>query len=532
VVEQVLSREGDRILTLRQVLKTLDQATKDPKIVGLYLQGGLESGTTGYATLREVRQALEQFRSTGKRILAYDLDWSEREYYLASVANTVMINPLGYLELDGFSSEALFFGNAFDKFGIGVQILRVGKYKSAVEPFTQAQRSPEDRAQTQQLLGDLWGEFRTSVGKSRRLSPESLQTLTNQEGVLLPVLARDRKLVDQIAHPDEVIASLKKLTNNDPKDESFRQISLVDYGQTLKQPDFILSKPKVVVVYAEGEIVDGEGGPGLVGGDRLAEALRSQRLDEEVKAVVLRINSPGGSVSASGVIQREVQLVRKSKPLIVSMGPVAASGGYWIATYANRIFAEPNTITGSIGVFGLLPNIKELANRNGITWDTVKTGTYADSLTLARPKTAAELAQQQKIVDQIYERFLTIVSESRQLPKAKVAEVAQGRVWSGLAAQKIGLVDQLGGLDAAIAAAAEAAKLGKDWIVEDYSQRRSIEQQVLERFFTSSVQSSLPQPNQPIGKVWQQLQTELTLLSRLNDPIGVYARLPYNLNIH
>jgi protease-4 len=409
---------------------------------------------------------------------------------------------------------------------VGIQALRVGKYKSAIEPFTRNASSPEEKEQIQKLLGDLWNEFLNTAAASRKLTPQQLQTIANQQALLLSDQAQASRLVDKVAYADEVVTELHRLTGEDAETNSFRQINLVDYAGTIDRPRN-LSANRIAVVYAEGNIVDGEGGPQSVGGDSLAETLREVRQDEEIKAVVLRVNSPGGSATASEQITREVLLTTKKKPVIVSMGNYAASGGYQIAAYANRIFASPNTITGSIGVFGLMPNFQTLANNNGITWDNIKTGRYADIDTLSRPKTAEELAIMQRVVDRIYDRFLTIVSEARQLPKAEVNEIAQGRVWSGAEAKKVGLIDELGGLEQAVQAAATESNLGDDWQLIEYPKASPF---WIESLFRSHLKP--PQASRdPLTLELQKFQADLEILRSMNDPLGVYSRLPFNLRI-
>ncbi|PLZ38132.1 signal peptide peptidase SppA, partial [Fischerella thermalis WC542] len=354
-------------------------------------------------------------------------------------------------------------------------------FKGAVEPFVLDKLSPENRQQTQKLLDDVWTEWRNAVGYSRKITPAKLQAIADNQAFLQAEQAKSNGLVDKLGYFDQVVADLKQLTDSDKDDKTFRQISLSEYaqvpGQSLSTERN--SKNKIAVVYAEGEIVDGQGSDGEIGGDSFARIFRKLRQEEDVKAIVLRINSPGGSATAAEVMQREVRLTREKKPVVVSMGDVAASGGYWIASDSNRIFAEPNTITGSIGVFGLLFNAQELANNNGITWDTVKTGRYADSQTLSRPKTPEELAIYQRSVNKIYNIFLDKVAQGRNIPEAKVAEIAQGRVWSGTAAKNIGLVDEIGGLDAAITYAAAQAKLGNDWKLEEYPKYGTLEERIL-----------------------------------------------------
>ncbi len=567
-LQSASSGPGKPSMTLRSVLQAIDHAAKDNKVTGLYLTGSMDRGSaTGFATLKEVRQALQRFRDSGKKIIAYGVDWREKEYYLGSIANTVAINPIGSFELNGLSSQPMFYAGALQKFGVGIQVTRVGKYKSAVEPLLLTKMSPENRQQLQALLGDLWSEFLTDTGRDRQLSPTQLQAIADGQAVLEPNVALKNKLVDKVAYTDEINADLKALASQE-KDEAqpFRQISLPSYANITEKSEDNEAEDHVAVIYAEGEIVNGEGDPGQVGGDRFAEELRKLRENDKVKAVVLRINSPGGSVTASDVIQREVIMTRKVKPVVVSMGTVAASGGYWIATYSDRIFAEANTITGSIGVFGIQPNFQQLANNNGITWDSVKTGRYADTETISRPKSPQELALLQKSVDNIYEQFLTKVAESRKLPKLKVGEIAQGRVWSGKRAKELGLVDEIGGLEAAIQDAGQRAKLGKKFRVQEYPRTRSLEERILQQLQGDSVQanaaanpptplkeqiktqikaeiqseiksgvaagiqSSVLKPN-PLSRELQKMQRDLAALQTLNDPRGLYVRLPINFRI-
>ncbi|MEG5054013.1 MULTISPECIES: signal peptide peptidase SppA [unclassified Microcoleus] len=531
-IEEVLSEDSGDTVTLRTVLDTIEYAKKDPKIVGLYLEGSSESSSSGFANLKEVRGALQRFRDAKKPIFAYQMDWNERDYYLGSVANTIAVNPYGALELNGFSSQAMFFTGALEKYGLGVQVTRVGKYKSAVEPFLLTKMSPENRQQTQKLLGDMWGEYLQTVAPSRKVTVPQLQALADNGGTLMADEALKNKLVDKVVYFDEISTELKKLTGTDGENKSFKQISLKNYAKIAedKNSTDANKKNQVAILYAEGEIVDGEGGPTQVGGDRIAQEMRKIREDNDVKAVVLRVNSPGGSATAAEVIAREVMLTGKKKPVIVSMGNLAASGGYWISMGSNRIFAEPNTITGSIGVFGMLFNAEKLAANNGLTWDVVKTGRFADTTTVSRPKNPQELANIQRIVDRIYDRFITKVANSRKLPKNKVQEIAQGRVWSGTAAKQLGLVDEIGGLEDAVREAAKQAKLGDDWKVEEYPKRRSLEERILEKI--SGVHVLKPAAKlDPLTAEFKKMQDELAVIKSMNDPQGVYVRLPFTLRI-
>lgn len=540
VFQRALSGTVPERMTLRNVLDTLEKAKRDPRIVGIYLDASRTQTVSniGFASLREIRKALEEFRASGKKIVAYGVGLGQREYYLTSVADTIVINPLGLMEIQGLSSQPLFLTGALDKFGIGVQVVRVGKFKGGVEPFTLTQLSPENRSQIQTLLNDVWQDWRTTVGSSRKLTPQKLQAIADTQALLAPQEAKNSGLVDQVAYIDQVVTDLKKLTASSESDRTFRQINLRNYAQVSGKNLGVErnSKNKIAVVYAEGEIVDGNGEEGQVGGDRFARIFNRIRHDNNIKAVVLRINSPGGSATASEVMQREVQLTREVKPVVVSMGDIAASGGYWIASDSSRIFAEPNTITGSIGVFGVLLNGQKLANDNGITWDSVKTAQFADTQTLARPKTPQELAIYQRSVERIYDLFLEKVVQGRKLPKQKVVEIADGRVWSGSSAKNIGLIDEIGGLSTAIEYAAEQAQLSQDWQLQEYPQMSTFE----ERFFgrtTEEILTALGNAGMPtrtsnfLTAEFQKIQQEMAILQNMNDPLGIYARLPFNFRI-
>lgn len=526
---EALSGDETNSITLRTVLDSLEKARRDKRIVALYLDGSRSStGSTGFATLKEVREAMERFRAAGKKIIAYDVDLRKSQYYLSSVADNLVLNPMGSLQLNGFSSQPIFYTGALEKYGVGVQVIRVGKFKAAVEPFILKKLSLENRQQTQALLGSLWSEFLGTVGKSRKITPAQLQAIADSSGELTAGEAKNRRLIDKVAYLDEVVTDLKKITGSREKDKSFRQIRLSTYAKVedknLKKPS---SENKIGIAYAEGEIVDGQGGAGQLGGNSFARQLRQLRLDDDVKAVVLRVNSPGGSVTASEEILREVRLTRNKKPVVVSMGDYAASGGYWIATGGTHIFAEPNTITGSIGVFGLQFNVQKLGTTNGLSWDVVKTARYADSTTISRPKTPQELAIAQKSVNQIYSQFLDKVAQARKLPRQKVAQIAQGRVWAGKDAKQIGLVDQIGGMEDAINYAAKQANLGSNWEVEESQKTRSLEKRILEKLTSEEALLDTNRPD-PLTAEFLKLKSDLTILQSMNDPRGIYARLPFN----
>lgn len=542
---EALGGESRQTLQLRQVTRSIRAAAHDDAIKGLYLTGMMQpmGYGSGFAALKEVRDAITEFKASGKPVLAYMNFAAMRDFYLASAASEVVLDPYGLIMTPGLASQPMFFAGAFEKFGVGVQVTRVGKYKSAVEPFTRKDMSPENREQIQTLLDDLWKDLTVDIEASRGLAPGTIQRLVDAKGIIRAEAAREAKLVDRVAYRDEVMADLKSATGRKDSARTFRQIGIKAYARHVgisgavprrANPGKVELSPggngRIAIVYAEGEIVDGTGHEeGVVYGEKTARMLREIRNDDNVKAVVLRINSPGGSVSASEEIAREVALLQKTRPVVVSMGTLAASGGYWIAVPGQRIFAEPTTITGSIGVFGIFFNFQGLFNdKLGLTFDTVKTGRFADAGTVVRPKTPAELAIFQDAVDWIYDQFLGKVAAGRKLDRAVVEEIAQGRVWSGTQALKLGLVDEIGGLEAATKHAAEAANLGTAYKISEYPRAKQFAESFAEAFEGRRQDQAFSRG--PVGRLMLGVTAEVESLNRLNDPQGVYARLPFDLS--
>jgi len=520
-------------LQLRAVTRGLRRAATDPRIKGVLLIGTLSpSGYgSGYAALREVRAALGAVRDAHKPVKAYMDFATTKDYYLASAASNVILNPYGMIYMPGLASEPMFYAGAFEKYGVGVQVTRVGKYKSYVEPFIRKDMSPENREQIQKLLGDVWGDLVSEVGVSRNVTPARIQATVDSEGLIRPEAARAAHLIDRTAYRDELEAELKAETGVTEPKESFHEITLAHY---IKAPADVVGKSgsKVAVVYAEGDIVDGEGEDDSVGGLKYAREIRELREDPSVRAIVLRVNSPGGSATAAEDIQREVVLARKVKPVVVSMGSYAASGGYWISAYGDRIFAEPTTITGSIGVFGIQFDVQKLANNLGLTFDSVKTGKFADSITITRPKTPEEMDVFQRMVDWIYGQFIAKVAEGRHLKPEFVQEIAQGRVWSGTEARKLGLVDEIGGLDAAIKFAAKRANLGPAYRVVEYPQTKELAEAIAEMLGKIAPTGLHVRTSGWMREVERRIETEFGHLRSFNDPVGIYARMPADLAIH
>ena len=537
---------GPRSISLYKALDAIAAAAEDDKISGIYLEG---SSFEGLATLKEVRDALSKFKESGKPIWAYSTSFNERDYYLTSVADNLMLAPVGTMEINGFRAETQFLSDALDKYGVGVQVVRVGKYKSAVEPFIRSESSTEDKQQTQALLSDRWQDFLNTVSSDRDITPQQLQALADNVALIEPDEALEAGLVDRLGFYDDVRTELKALTgaeddenDEDSDDDDLPEIQFADYAQMVAKDKLastqFTDEETIAVIYAEGEIIVGEDiQPGAITSQGLADTLRDARQDEDIQAVVLRVNSPGGSAIASEIITDEVKKLAEEKPLIVSMGDYAASGGYMIAAPGAKILASPNTITGSIGVYGLLLNFQEIANNNGITWDTIKTAKFADMQTASRPQTDAELKIQQDYVDTLYERFTSIVAEGRDISKDRVSQVSQGRVWTGKKAIDADLVDELGGLQDAIALAAETAEI-EDFKVAEFPRLPSLEEQLLDSIFgvgitaeLAQLVTQLPWNKDPLTDELLKIRENLTLLENLNDPNNMYMRLPFTTDI-
>lgn len=539
---EALGGQASNRLQLRQVTRAIEAAGRDGAIKGLFLTGSLQPQGygAGFAALKEVREAIEAFKASGKPVKAYLSLARTRDLYVASVADEITLDPYGALFVPGLASQPMFYTGAFEKFGIGVQVTRVGKYKSGIEPYTRKEMSPENREQVQKLLDDVWAELTAAIEAARGLPAGAVQRIADEKGMIRAEAARAGGLVDRVAYFDEMLDDLKAETGRRGSSRPFKQIALKEYARQVSphgatpmrgQPgkvEVTVERGRVAIVYAEGEIVDGTGNEeGFVYGAKTARMLREARLDDGVKAVVLRVNSPGGSVTASETIAREVRLLQEKKPVVVSMGAYAASGGYWIAAPAGRIFAEPTTITGSIGVYGVLLNFQGLLNdKLGLTFDTVKTGRFADALSVTRPKTREEMALVQESVDWVYDQFIGKVAEARELERATVEEIAQGRVWSGAEALKLGLVDEIGGLAAAVKFAAAEAKLGEGFRVSEHPRAKQFAEALAEALEGRQREKSLAGP---MGVFIGETLRQLRALEKFNDPQGIYARLPFDL---
>lgn len=514
-------------LILRDVVDSINKASEDDRIVALYLDGSTGDITAGYGSLTEIRNALENFKNSGKKIIAYNISNTERNYFLTSVADTVALHPLGVMEMNGFVVSQLFFASALEKYGIGVQVARVGKYKSAVEPFILNNYSKESELQNQELIDDLWDSYLINITKYRSLKSGEINNIADNKGILLASQAQELNLIDQVSFEDEIVYQLKEITNTKEKD-TFRQITIRDYIRA--NTNQVNNNNQIAVLYADGAIVDGQGRIGQVGGNRYVSEIKKIRQNNNIKGVVVRINSPGGSAIASELILRELQLLAKEKPVVVSMGDVAASGGYWIATAGEKIFATDSTITGSIGVFGLLFNGEEISRNNGINTGIVKTNKFADLNNMFKAKTEEELNIIQQSIDQIYDFFLDRVSTARNMPKSKVAEIAQGRVWTGKMAQKIGLVDEIGGLEKSLQYLDEKLGLNNNYQLKSFPEPRSWNAELIGRLTEAKINSNLTE-RELITKIIWELSSELDLMEILENPNKVYSILPYKLEV-
>jgi protease-4 len=520
-------------LSLREVLQAISRASTDDKIKGIFLTGNLlpiNNYASSYPALKEVREALSKFKESHKPVYAYLQFPFSPGYYLESVADQIFADPQAEFILRGPSTIPLYFAGALKKYGIGVQVFRVGKYKSYVEPYVRESMSPENREQLQKLFDDIWGEVTSTIEQARGLPPGALEKLINANGLIDGELAVKSKLATELISQSEIIDRFKAQYGEDKKNNTFHQTTVAPYLAAAGGRVGIDSgTPHVAVIYAEGEIVDGEGVAGNVGGERYAREIRKLRLDPSVRAIVLRINSPGGSGFASEQIYRELKGAETVKPVIVSMGGYAASGGYYIAAASSHIFAEPTTITGSIGVFGLQVNFEEIAKANGITTDSVTTTTPLTTLfSPFKEKSEADLAILQKAVDKFYDDFLKRVSDGRNIPVPEVNEIAQGRVWSGIEAQKIKLVDEVGGLRSAVSYAGNLAHLGEHPAITEFPGRQDFNEKLQE------ILKATPRPPvakfDPLRQGLKEFEDQYKDLRALNDPEGIYSRFPADIH--
>lgn len=504
---------------MNDILNNIKAAAIDPNIAGIFLD--LSTISTSSANLEEIRNQLIEFKKSGKFVLSYAEAYSQSAYYIASVADKIYMLPDGMIDIHGMASQSMFYKHLFEKLGIEMQIIRPenNKFKSAVEPYFLDKMSDANREQTSVLLTSVWNKICSDISKSRNISVETINQMADDLTLMFDTQAAlDNNFIDGLKYKDEIIAELHQLTNT-ADNKKVNIIKNTPYSKV--RPEIYEGEDKIAIVYASGQIIDGEGDETTIGSVTLSEAIRQARNDKKVKAIVMRVNSPGGSAVASEVIRREVELAANEKPFIVSMGNYAASGGYWISSTADYIFADPNTLTGSIGVFGTVPNLEGFFNdKLGLTFDEVTTNKNSDFGNIAAPMTPYQLKMMQKHVTDTYDDFITLVSTTRDLRKTFVDSIGQGRVWSGTDAIEIGLVDELGGIEKAIVYAAEKAGL-ENYSIKEFPKQKD----VFESLFKTETQDYYAKSvmKEKLGSSYQYLEA----IESINKMEGVQALMPF-----
>ena len=508
---------------LTDVIDAIGAAKTDENIKGISILNN--NSSLGMAQSKAVRDALEDFKTSGKFVMAYANTYSQKEYYLNSVANTVYLNPVGDLDFKGLSSDLLFFKEFQDKTGVKMEVIRHGKYKSAVEPFLENKMSDANREQITALLNSIWNSVVTDIAKSRNLSVQQLNIIANGLLARTPEMAKAQKLVDVVAYEDVYHNAIKKLLKVDTEDE-YESVSILDYTQKYTTTSAINdATDEIAIIYAQGEIQSGEGDVNIIGEGAMRRSISEARNNDDIKAIVLRIDSPGGNALTSDLIWREIELTKKVKPVVVSMGNYAASGGYYIACNANTIFAEKNTITGSIGVFGMLPNFSGLSTKMGIHSEQVNTHQNSGNYNPFAPIDEKFKAVTTEGVEQIYKTFVSHVAQGRKMSFAQVDAIAQGRVWTGADAIKIGLVDKIGGLHDAIQEAARLAKI-KTFNTQNYPEYNKNFDDLLENFpFAKTKERWI---KEEIGEENYKMMEQI---KRIQSYKGIQARMPFDISI-
>jgi protease-4 len=508
---------------LNDILHNIRKAAADKKITGILIENGILP--SGWATTDEIRNALETFKKSGKFVISYsDYILTQEEYFLSTAADKIYMNPGAMIDFKGLSGEVMFYKKALDKIGVDVQVIRHGKFKGAVEPFILDEMSKENREQIKDYIGSIWSHIVSDISESRKIPVEQVNKMADELTANNAQDALQNKLIDGVIYRDALIDTLKSLSGIAGDDE-LKYISMSKYS---KIPDPNRSSSggnRIAVIYAEGTIVMGKGNDTNIGGTYYADIIREQRLDSNIKAIVLRVNSPGGNAIASDIMWRELQLAAKEKPVIVSMGNYAASGGYYISAPGTKIYASPVSVSGSIGVFGMIPNVgKLLKEKLGISTETVNTNAHSDFPSIFRPMNSVEQKVMQRSIENIYSDFVSKVSDGRKMKISSVDSIGQGRVWSGKSAINLGLIDELGGLEDAIKGAAELAK------VEKYSIR---EFPVIEDPYTKLLSGLSGDIRMKIlEKELGEYAKYYSEIKELASLTGVQARLPYFIEIH
>lgn len=510
------------VLGLLDIRSALANAKQDPNIKGVYLD--VQYPMVGWATAEEIRDAILDFKKSNKFVYAYGEVMTEKAYYLASVADKIYLNPAGGMEWNGLSAEYDFYKGTLDKLEVKPLIFRVGEYKSAVEPFFRENMSDASRLQNQVLINNIFDHAVDKISQARKITPTQLKNLADSLSIDSPQDALTHKLITHVGYYDEVESALRKELKLG-EDDKIKFVGLSKYSKAEKKVKEGSSDNRIAVIIGEGAIMSGKSNDGNIGSETIVDELRKARKDKKVKAVVLRINSPGGSALASDVMWREVQLTRKEKPVIASMSDVAASGGYYMAMGCDKIVAHPNTITGSIGVFSVLFNFQNtFRNKLGITFDRVNTNAHSDWPSVTREMTPFENNRMQRSTENIYAVFTKKAAEGRKMPLEKLKSLASGRVWSGREAKGNGLIDEFGGLDKAIEIAAKSAKLKEGDYRVRYPKEKNVFEDVITKFSNDAEEAVL---QQKLGDFAPYLKT----LKKLQQMEGTQARLPFDITI-
>jgi len=529
MVMQALNNDTPPEYNVRDLMETIQRAKNDRRIKAILLQGSFQPSGYGcsYPVLSELRDALIDFQESEKPIIAYSVSPSPRDLYVMAIANEFYLNRSGSLMLPGLYSENMYYKNALDKFGIGVQAVRVGAFKSAVEPYTRSNMSDEAREASELLLSDLWAQILSDITSVRDMDAEKTRELIDNHPILFAEDAVHAGFCDAVKSHVEVRERLVEITGKDEDSLSFKRI---DLGSYILERDQFKKHPTgdgIAIVYAEGAIVGGQGEDNEAGAERIVSNLREARNNPDVKAIVFRVNSPGGGATASKIIQDELLEIKAQEiPLIVSMGGYAASGGYLISESADRIFSHPHTITGSIGIFGLLMNFGEGAGKIGITFDEVKTTRNADIMSISKPKNEEQLALIQAYLADFYEEWTETVAECRSQSVEHIRSIASGRVWSGNQAIGLGLVDELGGLSAATNYAAQAAGLGETFAVYDYPKKMTEDEAIAAAFGMQQAKIKGVQHSPVVDQMKGWMRELEQALNVFTDPVGAYTYSP------
>ncbi|HOV36952.1 MAG: signal peptide peptidase SppA [Dysgonomonadaceae bacterium] len=511
----------ESVMGLDEITSAIRKARNDNKIKGIYIDSRIFSASP--ATLSEIRQELLRFKESGKFIVAYADNYTQAGYYLASVADKVAINPQGSLDIHGLASIPMFFKEALQKMGIEVQVFKVGTYKSAVEPFTSTEMSPANREQVTSYLNDLWSFMAKDMTESRKLKISDLDSIANQMPALKDAdYLLQTKLVDTLLYETEMKNYVRSLLDLDV-DAKIPAATVEEMNNAKPAVAQKKSDNHIALLYAFGDIVSGSGSTNIQDKFMVSE-IEKLRKDDKIKAVVFRVNSGGGSAYASEQIWKAITDLKKEKPVVVSMGDMAASGGYYISCNASKIIAQPTTITGSIGIFGMFPNFKGTSEKLGLDFDAVKTHRFSDFGNVTRPMDDSEKSMLQAYIDRGYDTFLTRCAEGRNIPKDTLEKYAEGRVWTGNQALKIGLVDKLGNILTAIETAAELAELGEDYLVYEYPKKRTFIEEFLNRGKEDLAAKTL---KEYLGESYNLFMT----IKNMKDEDFIQARIPYDLNI-